>query len=177
MNKSYLIAPLVCILVFVAFYRSASQRMEAEAALKEQAVAAAKAAEETKRVELDRKAEADARIRQEERDRLEREREAKRKADYEDALARLRDETAGYAAEAAKFSTEAAALEQGLLAARQGRETLGREVFDLTREVELPRIARRTAELEIQRAHQAVVARFSESALAALPAAPPPAPR
>lgn len=172
MNKFYLIVPAILLVGFFPLYRAASDKMSAaEEAKREQAALTAKT-EEARRRELDLKAEADARTRQEERDAQEREREAKKKTDYADAMRRLSEEQQTYAAEAAKFSAEAAALEKQLADLRGRKEAAGREVFDLVRQVELPKIERRNAELEVQRTYAMVASRVAASSLASPPAAP-----
>lgn len=170
MNKFYLLVPAILLVGFFPLYRAASAKMTAaEEAKKEQAALTAKT-EEARRHELDLKAEADAKARQEERDAQERERDAKKKTDYADAMRRLTEERATYSAEAAKYSAEVATLEKQLADLRTQKETASREAFELTRQVELPKIERRTAELEVQRTYAMVASRVAASSLANPPA-------
>jgi chromosome segregation ATPase len=171
MNKFYLVVPAILLVGFFPLYRAASAKMTAaEEAKHEQAAIAAKS-EEARRRELDLKAEADARTRQEERDAQERERDAKKKADYADAMRRLTEERETYAAEAAKFTAEVATLEKQLADLRAQKDAAAREAFELVRQVELPKIERRNAELEVQRTYAMVASRVAASSLANPPAA------
>ncbi len=53
------------------------------------------------------------------------------------------------------------------------KDKLSRETFDLAKQVELARIARRNAELEIQRVTEMIHRRASDSALVKPPVIPP----
>jgi hypothetical protein len=57
---------------------------------------------------------------------------------------------------------------------RNQRESLSRETFDSAAKVELAKIDRRNAELEILRMYDMVAQRVSDSSLTKLPPPPPP---
>ena len=63
------------------------------------------------------------------------------------------------------FAKEASQLEVQLNAMRQQKEKLNSETFELQKQVELARVAKRTAELEIQRMTDMISKRAADSAL------------
>lgn len=178
--KNLYIYVLIPVVLFVAFlyapgvgYNSAMKELEAKNQRIKAEKAAAKAAEDARRAEIERKATEDAKKRQEQRDAEERAKEVRKLKDYEDAMRQLRDEAAKYAAEADGFQKETNALELQLNELRSLKEKSNREVFELSKRVELAKVDRRNAELEIQRMVDMVAQRLGASSLAAMP---PPAP-
>ena len=175
MNKSYIIVPIVLLAVFGVLYKGARKDMQIKADM-QLAAANARAAEDKKhKDEIDARANADAKKRQDERDAADRAKEAKKVKDYEDALKALREETAKYSTEADKLSKEGADLELQISQARTDKEKLNRETFDTAKDVELTKINRRNAELEIQRMIDIVGKKLTESSIV-LPPPPPPLP-
>lgn len=175
MNKFYIIVPVVLLGVFLFFYNGALKEMAAREEQKKAQVAEAKAAEDARRADIERKAAEDARKRQAEREADERAKEAKKVKDYEDAMKQLKDEADRYAAEADGFQKETNALELQLNDLRSTKEKTNREVFELIKQVELAKVSRRNAELEIQRMVDMVAQKLGASSFAAMP--PPPAPK
>ncbi len=173
MNKSYLIVPVVLLAVFAFFYTGARKEMQAKEAAALQADAAKKAEEKARKDEIEAKSVAEAQKRQEERDAADRAKEEKKERDYEDAMKALRDETGKYTSEGDKLAKEAADLEIQLSQTRTQKEDLNRETFDLDKEVEMRKINRRNAEIEIQREIAIVGKKLEESSIA-LPPPPPP---
>lgn len=175
MNKFYIIAPVVLLGAFVVFYKGALNEMAQKDELKQRAVAEAKVAADSRRAEMERKASEDAQRRQAEREAEERAKEEKRTRQYEDDLRQLREETDRYLAEAAAFQKEINALELKLGELRTLKEKMNQETFELAKQVELAKISRRNAELEIQRMVDMVAQRLGASSLAQMP--PPAAPK
>jgi chromosome segregation ATPase len=178
--KNLYIYVLIPAVLFVAFlytpglgYKSAMQELQAKNERIKSEKAAAKAAEDARRADIERKATEDAKKRQEQRDAEERAKEARKVKDYEDAMKQLRDEAAKYASEADGFQRDANALELQLNELRSLKEKTNREVFELSKQVELAKVGRRNAEIEIQRMVDMVAQRLGASSLAAMP---PPAP-
>ena len=68
-------------------------------------------------------------------------------------------------------------LEAELENLHKSRDKTTREAFELAKQVELAKVARRNAELEIQRTVEMVSKRTSEGFLTRLPPPPPPAPK
>ncbi len=172
MNKYYLIVPLVLLAIFGFTYNGALQDMRAKEASNIAKAAAKKAVEDKHKAEVESKATADAKKRQDERDAADNEKQNKKQAEYDEAMKKLRDEAADYSDQAAKFTKQIAELETQLSQGRNDREKLGRETLDLAKAVELTKISRRNAELEIQRMIDIVARKLNESSIAASP--PPP---
>lgn len=175
MNKFYIIVPVVLLGIFGFFYNGftkeyAIQQAQEEAArvAEEQRVAAEKA-------EADIRAKEDADRRTAERDAEEARKVAERRAKWEAAGKDIADSTAKFKAETAKLSQEAQDLEIALLEIRKQRETAASEAFDLTKKVEMARIEKRNAELQVQRMTEMVSKRAADSSLTKLPDLTPPA--
>jgi septal ring factor EnvC (AmiA/AmiB activator) len=171
MNKSYLIVPLILAAVFGFYYNSALNDMRAKEVANQLKAEKIKAEEKMRKDEVEAKATADAKKRQDERDASDREKQAKREADYTDGLKKLRDETADYADQAAKLSKQIAEIESQIAQTRTDKDKLTRETLELAKAVELAKINRRNAELEIQRMMDMVARKLNDSSIAA---APPP---
>lgn len=173
----YLIFPSVMLAGFLVIYFSHREEAEAKERAHVTLVAKEKSdAEEKKRV-AETKAREDARKRQEERDA-----EEKKKADEKAAKQaaddkKVRDQTAEYTAKAEAAAKQVSSLEAELDRLRKEKDKTNRESFELAKQVELARIARRNAEMEIQRMTEMVARRAAESSLTRPPALPPaPAP-
>lgn len=175
MNKFYIIVPLVLLGTFLFFYNGALKEMAAREDAKQAEIAKVKKAEDDRRAEIEKKAAEDAKRRQAEREAEERAKEQKKIKEYEDAMRQLKDEADKYLAEADKNQKDANALELELNDLRNRKEKTNREAFELAKQVELAKIARRNAELEIQRMVDMVAQRIGASSLAQMP--PPPAPK
>jgi chromosome segregation ATPase len=175
MNKSYVIVPVVLLAVFGFLYRGALQDMDA----KQKALAAQAAlVQETdakRKKEVEDKANIDAQKRQEQRAAEDLAKAEKKQREYDDIMKKLKDESTDYSAQSVKFSKEAADLEQQITQTRNEREKLNREALELSKQVELAKINRRNAELEIQRTMEMVAVKLNESSIATPP--PPPLPK
>jgi preprotein translocase subunit SecF len=174
MNKFYFGIPLVLLVAFAFVYRGAVEEMDRKEATIKAQQAQEKAAQEAHRKEMEAIAQKDALKRQQEREAEEHAKAEKREREYQDAMRKLKDEADGYSKEADKYAKEAAELEIKLGEARILKDKTTREVFDLQKQVELAKIQRRNAELEIQRMVEMVGQKAT--AMAAMPP-PPPAPK
>jgi chromosome segregation ATPase len=175
MNKFYVILPAILLIVFSVYYtKVAKPEMAAAVAAKEKRVADEKAAEETHRKEIEAKAQEDARKAQEARDLKERERQEKAQKDKEEQDRKIQDETAKFENEAAKYTKQIADMQAEIAKLRDKREAMTREVLDLAKKVELTKIDRRNAELEIQRMYDMVAQKVADSFLTKAPPPPPP---
>ena len=172
MNKSYLIVPVILLAVFGFIYRGALKDMDTKAAQQQAALDERKAADAKHKDEVEAKATAEAQKKQAEREAADLAKEQKKEADYNAVMKQLRDETADFVARTEKLSKEAADLENQISAARNDKERLARESLDLAKQVELEKISRRNAELEIQRMVDMLAKKLNESSIAAMP--PPP---
>lgn len=173
----YLIFPGVMLVGFIFVYMSHVEKAETKAKAVAEKIAKEKSDAESKKKAAEAKAREDAQKRQEERDAEERkkaeEKEAKQAADDK----KVRDQTAEYAAKGEAAQKQVSALESELDRLRKERDKTSRESFDIAKRIELARIARRNAELEIQRMTEMVSRRAAESSLTkppVMPALPPP---
>lgn len=174
MNKYYFIVPALLLGGFIFLYRGATEQMEKKELKHKAEQAAVKAEEDARRKEVETRAQLDAEKRQKEREKEEQAKILKKEKDYNDAMAKLKHEADGYAAEVTKLTNESNQLEIALVNGRILRDKTSRESFELSKEVELAKITRGRAELEIQRLIEMVGTKAAASTLAALP--PPPAP-
>lgn len=171
MNKLYIIVPAVLCLLFGGVYYNHTVHAAAEAA--EAAVVAQKAAEveAAKKAEAERQARADADKRAAERIAEEKRKETEKAAKWAAQSAEIAADTATYAAQAAKNVAKVKTLESALAALRAEKDKLSQAAFDFDQEVETARIAKRNAELEIQRLVE-MVARKGGTTLGAVTATP-----
>lgn len=174
MNKYYVIVPAVLLAGFLLFYRSAVHEMDLKDAAIAKQIADDKAAAEAHQRDIDRIAQEDALKHQRERDAKETADREKKEHDYQAAMTQLKNEADNYSAEADKLSKEAADLEIALIQARALRDKTSSDAFDVSKQVEMAKINRRIAEMEIQRVAEMVGAKASGSYLTALPPPPPP---
>jgi chromosome segregation ATPase len=177
MNKAYLIVPVVLLVAFLftpggGYFSSMKQLAAKQEAIKAEA-AALKAADDKRRAEIEAKANEDAKRRQNEREAEEKAKADKKEKDYADALKKLKDEADGYSTEADKLIKESAQLEDQLVKLRNEKEKVNHETFELAKQVELAKVERRNAELEIQRMIQMVGNKLNTSSLANVPPPPP----
>ena len=132
-------------------------------------------ADEKKKV-AETKARDDAKKRQEERDAEEKKKLDEKMARQAADDKKVSDQTAEYTAKANAAAKQVAALEIELDRLRKEKDKTSREAFDLAKQVELARIARRNAELEIQRMTEMVSRRAAESSMTKPPVIPAPLP-
>jgi hypothetical protein len=175
MKKFYIIVPIIMLAAFVAYYFSFIEGYEERQRAKEAEIARVEAEAEARKKEAERVAKADADRRAAERAAEEARKEAEKRKKWEDAGKEIADATARYNTDADKFAKEAGQLEIELLNLRGQKEKASREAFELAKRVELARIAKRNAELEIQRFTEMVARRAAESSMAQVAAATPPA--
>ena len=171
MNKLYIIVPVVLCLLFGGVYYKHS--VDAAAAAAEAAIVAKKAAEveAAKKAEAERQAREDADKRAAERIAEEKRKEAEKAAKWAAQSQEIAADTATYLAQAAKNLEEAKTLEAKLTALRAEKDKLSQSAFDYDKEVETARIAKRNAELEIQRLVE-MVARKGGTTLGSVTATP-----
>jgi septal ring factor EnvC (AmiA/AmiB activator) len=174
MNKSYLIAPLVLLAIFAVTYNNSLKEMNAREMVNQEKAVKIKLEEKKRKDEVELKATADAKRRQEERDAEDLKKQAKKQAEYDEVMKSLRDQTADYTTQAAKLTKEITDLEAQIAQNRNAKENLIRENLELSKTVELTKINRRNAELEIQRTIEMVAKKLNDSSIAVPPPPPPP---
>ncbi|HVS52196.1 MAG TPA: hypothetical protein VHD62_07550 [Opitutaceae bacterium] len=170
----YLVFPGALLGLFLIFYFS--HEKEATKREEDRAVAVAKKQAEDKAQK--EKAEATAKEaaakRQAEREEEERKKEEDRRAKQKKIDDQIRDETDAALADADKSQKQVNALELQLDQLHKQKDQLSREAFDLAKQVELARVARRNAELDEQRWTEMIARRAADTRMAQMP--PPPAP-
>jgi septal ring factor EnvC (AmiA/AmiB activator) len=174
MNKFYVIFPTVLLIAFAVYYTQIAkpEMADKEAAVK-QKIADQEAVDAARRADIEKKAQVDAQVQQharEERDRLKQE---KARHDREEADRQIADETAKFENEAASLTKQISDMEKEIAGLRAKREDVSRALFDAAAKVELAKIDRQNAELEIQRMYGMVAQRVNDSFLTRLP---PPTP-
>ena len=172
----YLIFPGAMLVGFIFVYFSHVEKTHA----KEKAIAAKIAKDrseaEAKKKSAESKAREDAKKRQDERDAEEKKKEEEKAAKQAIDDKKVRDQTAEYTTKGDATQKQVNAHEVELDRIRKEKDKTSRESFDIAKRVELARIARRNAELEIQRMNEMVIRRASESSLTrppVIPVAPP----
>ena len=173
MNKYYFIVPLLLLGGFIFLYRASSEEMRIKEVKHQAEIVALKATEEAHRIEIEKKAQEDAEKRQKEREKEELAKQQKKEKEYNDIMTRLKNESDALDAENTKLAKESADLEIALVNGRILRDKTSRESFELSKQVELAKINRRSAELEIQRLIEMVGTKAGASTLAAMPPPPP----
>lgn len=159
MKKTYLFAPVLMMATFLVAFQYHSKHANAE-----KAVAATKAAAEKKDAEAKKQAaieqaRVDAAKRADARAAEEKQKEDEKRAKWEAVGQRLADEVAANEKMLSANSAAVKTLEGELASARAAKKALTEKFFALDREVELDRISKRTAELEIQRLTEMVAHR------------------
>jgi hypothetical protein len=169
----YLIIPGTMLAVFLVFY-FAHEKERTERETSRKAVMAQKLAEEARiKAETEEQARKDAARKHAEREAEEKRKEDERQAKQAAADKQIRDETNAARAEADNFSKQAQELQAQLEQLRKDKDRMSREAFDLAKEVELAKVARRNAELEAQRMVEMIARRAADSALTRPPMVPP----
>jgi len=174
MNKFYFIVPVVLLALFSFLYRGALQDMEAKVRALDAQKARIMAEEAAHKKIVEDKANADALKRQDERAKEDAAKAEKKEREYNDVMKKLKDESTDYSSQSGKYAKEAADMEIQISQTRNEREKLNRETLDLSKQVELAKINRRNAELEIQRMIDMVAKKLNSSSIATPP--PPPLP-
>lgn len=174
----YVIIPLALLAAFLftpgVGYVAAQKEIQARLDAKAADDARKKAEEEAERLRIEKQAEQDAIERQKKRDEEERQKAAKKEQDYQDILRKLNDDITTYTTEADRLQKESNELELKISETRTNKENANRETFELSKLVELEKIRRRNAELEIQRMVDMVAQKLNASPLSAPPPPPPP---
>jgi hypothetical protein len=158
--------------VYVGHVEKAEHKAKAVAAK----IAKDRAEAEDKKRAAEAKAREDAKKRQDEREAEEKQKAEKKTAQQAADDKKVADQTAEYTAKADAAQKQVNTLEAELSRLRKEKDKMSRETFDLAKQVELARVARRNAELEVQRMTEMISRRASESSMTRPPAPPPPPP-
>jgi len=158
--------PVILLVVFSGVYWQFSKASDEAEHVKQAQVAKQKAADEQKKKDEENKARQDTEKRMAERAAEEKKKEDERIAKWEAESKRINDESQGYATQVAASTKEIADLTKELADLRQAKEAKTRELLNSASEAELAAIAKRSAELEIQRMTEMVARKVASSQLA-----------
>ena len=151
MNKIYIIVPFVLTLAFGGIYLQHNKEAAAQEQQKIALQAKKEADEAAQKAEAERQAKADADKRELERQADEKKKEEEKRAKWDADSKRIADDTATFTATAAAHAATVKKLEAQLDSLRAEKDKAIQANFDFAHDVELTRIQKRTAELEIQR--------------------------
>jgi hypothetical protein len=151
MNRLYLLVPFVLIALFGGVFYRHLQAGRVAAQISADAASLARQKEAAEKQQLERKAKADADQRLAARVAEEKKKEDEKRAQWEAENARITADTAAAASKADATAAQIAELEPQLTSLRATKTRLGDETFELEKSVEQALIAKRNAELEIQR--------------------------
>ena len=166
---TYVVTPGIMFGIFLFFYNGAVKEMHAKEVAQLAEKAAKDKAEADRKAVIEQKALADAEKRQKEREAEDAAKAAKKEADYAKVMTQLAADTADENNQADKLAKEVGGLEISISQARSNKEKLNRETFDLAKEVELAKVNRRNAEIEIQRMVEVAGKKVADSSVAIVP--------
>jgi hypothetical protein len=169
----FLIVPGCMLGVFLFFYSTHVKEAELRSIERAKVQAQKDAEDKRHKAELEDKARQDAARKAAERAAEEAAKEAQKIANWNEAGQKIKDETNKYLAEGDASTKKINALELELEATRAKYDKLNRELLDLLKAVELAKIDRRNAELEIQRMTEKIARRAADSSLTRMPTPAP----
>jgi chromosome segregation ATPase len=168
----YVFGPGIMLAIFLFFYFTSKAETDARmAADKVHKAQVEKEAEEKKAI-AEKKAQEDAEQRNIARAEAERKAAQEKQDKYDADMRRIQADTDKFTALVDKYAKQVSELTIQLETLRKQKDGLTREGFDIAKRVELAAVARRNAELEVQRMVQMIAARADQSLMAKMP--PPP---
>ncbi len=165
----YVISVGSMLAIFLVFYTTETKKREAKEKQRAADVAAKVAAKKAEQAAIEAKARADAEKRAKDAADAAAAKEAERTAKWEAVGREIQEATNKHLADADRYAKRSAELELQLTNLRAQKEKLNREAFELAKQVELGKINRRTADLEIQRITAMIAAKAGQSSLAHAP--------
>jgi hypothetical protein len=170
----YVIFPGIMLALFLVVYTSHVKDAEERERQRIAKMESDRKAEEDKKKEAEKLAAEDAKKRQIEREQEDRKKEEERRRRQEAADKEVRDKTAEYRGKADTAAKQVNQAELELDRLHKLKEQTSREDFDLAKQVELARVAKRNAELQEQHLTQMIANRADSSGMAQMPPPPPP---
>lgn len=169
----YIVFPGIMLALFLVVYTTHKKEAEEREALRERKVQEKLEADKQQKQIAEERAAEDAKKRAAERDAEDRKKEEDRKKKQAAIDKDIADETARFKSEADKSAKDASNLEIELDRLHKEKDALGRDDFELAKQVELARVAKRNAELQEQHLTAMIAQRADTSAMARMPAPPP----
>lgn len=172
----YFIAPVIMLVIFTFFYFAHAEEVAQLEVIRKAEEAAKAKAEEERKARIEETARIDAAKRAADSKAKAEKKEADRIAKWNKESLQIAEETQGHKAEADKHAKAIAELEIELDLLHKAKAKLSAEELNFAKRVERARIAKRNAELEIQRKTELMVRRAEKSS-ATRTAPPPPSKR
>jgi translation initiation factor IF-2 len=170
----YVLFPTILLGIFLIFYLSSRSETLAREATQREETARNKAEADKKKAEAEATAQADAEKRNIQRANDEAKAAKDKEDKYNTEMAKIKAETDRANGTADTYSKQVSELSIELENLHKQKDNLTRESFDLLKKIELSEVARRNAELEIQRYDEMIANRADQSILTKMPPAPPP---
>lgn len=174
MKKLYVIIPLILLVAFSAYYMKFSAHHAVIEAEREAAAEVTKAEEEARSKAAEKNAREESERRAAEREAEAAAKEATRRQQWEEAGAAVASQIAEYRAQGDTYSKRVNELELQIVELRRQKDQKTNELLALAEQMELANIAKRNAELEVQRLTDMVANRLAQSSLTRMPPPPPP---
>lgn len=165
----YFIFPAILTVIFLFFYLTHVKQAEEKDRIRKAEIARIQKEEADRKAEIEEKARQDAARRAAERAAIEAKKEADRIAAWEAVGKEIQDATDKNNAEADAFARQAANLEIELDALHRTKEKINAEVLEQAKAVERALVAKRTAEIEIQRRTEMIRQRVAASSMTKMP--------
>ena len=172
----YVIFPSAMLGVFLFFYFAEAKDAELREKKRVEMVAKQKTEDDERKRVIEEKARQDAEKRAAERAAEEKKKEDDKIAKWQAETKRIQDEIDKDTATGNRLAKEAADLEIQLDTLRKSKDKANRDAFDLLKQVELAKVARRNAELEVQRTTEMISRKAAQSSLVKPPMIVTPAP-
>ncbi len=172
----YLIFPGAMLGLFLVFFLSHTKEAEEREKVRQEVLTKKIADDAAKKKADEDRARADAEKRAKERADEEAKKEADKIAKQAAIDREIKEATDKAMAEAAASQKTIDTLEADLERVHKQKDQLIRESFDIAKQVELAKVAKRTAEMEIQRTVDLIAKKAQDSYLVRLPPPPPPPP-
>lgn len=163
MRRFYFIVPVIGLGLFGGAYWQFSERSAEAARVRAGELAATRANEQARLAAAEEKAKTEADQRTLTRVAEEAKKQAAKQVQWEADSAQIATETVRYQAQIEALKSEVAEVERQLADARKTKVREATRAFELAREVELARIAKRNAELELQRTTEILARRAGQT--------------
>jgi translation initiation factor IF-2 len=170
----YVLFPTILLAIFLVFYLSSRSETLAREATQREEAARTKAEADKKKAEAEATAQADAEKRNIQRANDEAKAAKDKEDKYNAEMAKIKAETDKANGTADMYSKQVSELTIELENLHKQKDNLTRESFDLLKRIELSEVARRNAELEIQRYDEMIANRADQSFMTKMPPAPAP---
>lgn len=161
----YFIIPAICTAAFLFFYFSHVEQAEAALLAKKEAIAKQDAEDKARKAALEERARIDADKKSKERAEEDAKKEADKAAKWAADGKKIEDERSESIKIGSDHTAKINLLEKEIAALRAKKDQSNRDFLEQARQVELAKIERRNAELEVQRLTTFVTRKAEEAAI------------